>query len=457
MADKKKTLDKIYTGKWQRQWALTKAGVQASGTAAGKMCGNVFLAKEKRQQRNKQVLSEQAQFLAQELGKLKGSVVKIGQMMALYGEHVLPQEVTEAMRSLEENTQSLSWKSIEPVIKEQLGHYYEEFDIEQDAIGAASLAQVHKAWHKPSEKFLCLKVQYPGVKDAIDSDLDAVLRLLRVSRLVRFNDRLEDWVAEIRHLLHREVDYLLEARMTQGFADKLKNNRRFVVPSIYSAMCTESLLVESFEEGFPVTDERVKAISLKRRNTLAKDFLELFFREVFEWKTLQTDPNFGNYRVQLDEQGKDKIVLLDFGAVIEYDDSFIKPVTTMIKGAILGDSAMVRSGSVALDMMQESYPDDVHSDFSELCFLLVEPFVFKEQGLTSTGSPYVNESGGYRWAHSYLPRRAAKHAAKSALSKYFAVPPKEFTLLTRKLLGVYSFISALDAEFSADDLVKRYI
>jgi predicted unusual protein kinase regulating ubiquinone biosynthesis (AarF/ABC1/UbiB family) len=465
-----KKLSRIKTGKWDRQWALTKAGVQAGGTAAGKMWGNAFLPKQERKARNQQVLSEQAQALADELGKLKGSVVKIGQMLALYGEHILPEEVVIAFRSLEENTIALDWAAIEPIVKQQLGEHYLSFDIEQQALGAASLAQVHKALYKPSGEVVCLKIQYPGVKAAIDSDLDAVIRLLKISRLVSFNKAFLDSVEEIRQLLHREVDYLLEAKVTDDFAKKIaaeaKVAKRFSVPKIYHDFCQDTLLVSSFEAGHSVLHESVQALSQPRKNALAFDFLDLFFKEVFQWKTLQTDPNFGNYRVRLAAEnvevdvGKvngDKIVLLDFGAVIRYEDDFIQPVKQMIQGAIAGDFNAVKQGGIGLGLMQEDFPDEVHQDFAELCYLLVEPFVYQERGLTADTVNYVNSAGEYLWAESKLPKRAGKHAAKSALSKHFKVPPKEFTLLSRKLLGVYSFIAALQGEFNASEIAKRYI
>ncbi|NRB39697.1 MAG: AarF/ABC1/UbiB kinase family protein [Pseudomonadales bacterium] len=457
MAKKKNrtSLDKIKTGKWQRQWSVARAGIAAGSGTAGKMLGTAFLEKEKRQQANKKIISQQAHYLARELGKLKGSIVKVGQLMALYGEHILSAEVTEALRTLEEQTISLSWTAIEPVLQQQLGKAYSEFDIEQDPIGAASLAQVHRAVHRPTGASVCLKVQYPEVVAAIDSDIDSIITLLKVLRLVSASTAFNDWVDEMRHLLHLEVDYLREAEMTRRFYTRLEGDAIFIVPQIYAEFCTASLLVNSYEKGLPVNSEAVAALSLVRRNRLAKAFLQLFIDELFVWGEIQTDPNFGNYRIFIDASPahNDKIVLLDFGAVLHYDESFLQPVKDMLLGAYHDDKTRIRKGSIDLGIMQESFPDAVHADFSRLCCLLIEPLVHARRPLPDAA---VNDAGQYCWAQSRLPRRAGKHAASSAMSKYFIVPPKEFAFLSRKLLGVYSFISALNAEFNPDDLLADF-
>ena len=136
---------------------------------AGHMTSTLFSSKETKVEKRKKVLSEQAHYLVAELGKLKGSVVKIGQVMALYGEHFLPPEVTEALHTLEENTHALDWPIIHEILIEELGQSrVDTLDIEQEPIGTASLGQVHKAVIKETGEVICLKVQYPGVAQAID-------------------------------------------------------------------------------------------------------------------------------------------------------------------------------------------------------------------------------------------------------------------------------------------------
>jgi len=446
----------IKTGSFERRLSLTKAGLIVGTKMAGHMTSSLFSGKEKRALKRKKVLSEQAHFLVRELGKLKGSVVKIGQVMALYGEHFLPPEVTEALHTLEENTLALDWSIIRGVLYEQLGaQRMSELDIEEEPIGTASLGQVHRARILTTDEIICLKVQYPGVAQAIDADLDAVAQILRLARVVTFGPAFDDWLEEVRVMMHREVDYKLEAKTTEHFGELLKGDNRYIVPQVYFDYSTENVISTSFEEGENVSSPRVAALSQNRRNEIAKSSLSLFLQELFIWHEIQTDPNFGNYRVRISEDGKsDKIVLLDFGAVQKYPSSFIDPLCQMICSAYHNDIDGVIKGGVALQFMSQDWPQSVLYEFAEVCIAVLEPLA--KERVDVVGEAY-NDLGEYCWRDSDLPSRIAKRAAVSAISRYFKIPPKEFVFLNRKLVGVYTFISVLNGQFNGGDLLLSHV
>ncbi|MCK5880992.1 MAG: hypothetical protein KAG18_03890, partial [Sinobacterium sp.] len=455
---KKKTLNKLKTGRWQRQWAMTKASAKAGSKVSTKMVSNAVLQAFNKEQRTKNqqiIIAEQATAFVEELSELKGSVVKVGQMMALYGEHMLPDEIYQALRNLEEQTQALSFDIIYHELDNALAEKLEEIVIIEQPLGCASLAQVHQATIKGDDKVWCLKVLYPGVKESIHSDIKTMVGLLNFAKLVTI-DGFDEWVTELDELLHDEVDYQREAAMTELFSTLVSSKAAlfdgvFQVPKINHRYSGDGVLCCEFLEGVAVNSVNLANVSLARRNRLAKAFLRLFLLEVFEWKILQTDPNFGNYRVHLvsdNNDDKDTIGLIDFGAVKSMDDDFIESLQLMIIGAYQQNKEKTLAGAIKLGLMQEVFPDDVKQDFYELCLILVEPFHLSS---SNPESEFLNEKGDYRWSASALPKRAAKHAARSALGKYFTVPPKEFALLSRKLLGVYSFIAALDAQFNPDN------
>src|SRR5690554_5527987 len=168
----RKTVKRVKTGSFERRLSMATAGIFAGAKYATLSAGTLFTAKDKRDERRKEILSQQAQQLVEDLGKLKGSVVKIGQMMALFGEHFLPEEVTAALHTLENSTTALHWDTIERHLYRQLGELrMSELEIERKPLGAASLGQVHRARCKADGRELVLKIQYPGVAEAIDSDL----------------------------------------------------------------------------------------------------------------------------------------------------------------------------------------------------------------------------------------------------------------------------------------------
>ncbi len=453
-------LQRIKTGSFERRLSMTTTGLTAGSRYAGHAIANLFRSKERRREAHRELMGQQAQYLADELGKLKGSVVKIGQMMALYGEHFLPPEVTEALHTLEDKTVALEWAAIREVLVRELGQEkLEGLEIEHHPIGAASLGQVHRAWRLGDGLEICLKTQYPGVAEAVDSDIDAVAQLLKLARVIPSGQDFDEWLDEVRHMMHREVDYVLEARTTEHFRHLLIDDERYVVPRIIKDLSTRHVMASTFELGFPVTAAEVQRLPLARRNHLAMAALELFLREIFIWGEIQTDPNFGNYRVRIAEdpehpEERDHLVLLDFGAVQEFPQSFLVPIQNMIRAAYENDVEGLIQGSIDLHFMQADWPREVLEDFARTCMACLEPLARDRSDVPSYA---INEKGEYKWKESNLPRRVAKQAARSAISKYFKIPPKEFVFLNRKLIGVFTMISVLGAEFNAEEMLKRYI
>jgi predicted unusual protein kinase regulating ubiquinone biosynthesis (AarF/ABC1/UbiB family) len=455
-----KSVSRIKTGSFERRLSLTRAGLFAGTRVASHMATNWFSSKETREKRHRAMLSKQSRLLVEELGQLKGSVVKIGQVMALYGEHFLPEEVTEALHTLEDQTTSLEWPAIEQVLNEELGAArLAELVVDREPIGAASLGQVHRAVRRSDGLELVLKIQYPGVADAVDSDLNAVAQILKIARLVSFGPEFNDWLEEVRDMMHREVDYRLEARTTEKFRTMLADDPRFIVPRVLQEYSTDHIIASTYEHGHSVSSEAVRGLPLKRRSALGEAALELFFRELFVWGEIQTDPNFGNYRIRIaGEAGEgtayDRIVLLDFGAVQAYSDQFLAPVKQMIRGSYENDLPAVIDGGVQLNFMSVNWPQEILETFGQVCMSVLEPLTREQSAWPDYA---VNNDGQYRWKQSDLPSRVARQAAKSAISRYFRVPPKEFVFLNRKLIGVYTFIAVLQSEFNGEPLLRRYL
>jgi len=462
MASKSKgtSVARIKTGSFERRLSLTKAGLFAGTRMGAHMATNWLSSKENREARHRAMMSSQARTLVEDLGRLKGSVVKIGQVMALYGEHFLPDEVTEALHTLEDQTTSLEWSAIEKVLRDELGpDRLAELEVDPEPIGSASLGQVHRARRKTDGLELVLKVQYPGVDQAVDSDLNSVAQLLKIARLVYFGPEFREWLEEVRVMMHREVDYRLEAITTERFRLMLQNDPRFVVPRVLEEYCTAHVIASTFEQGHSVSSPAVSRLSLERRSDLGKAALELFFRELFIWSEIQTDPNFGNYRIRISgesgaDQELDQIVLLDFGAVQSYSPEFLNPVIQMIRASYEDDLEGVIDGGIKLNFMSRDWPDEVLKKFGSVCMSVLEPLSPDQSDWPDYA---VNERGEYRWKQSDLPTRVARQAAKSAISRYFKVPPKEFVFLNRKLIGVYTFIAVLNAEFNGETLLKNHL
>src|SRR5680860_1501402 len=219
------------------------------------------------------------------------------------------------------------------------------------------------------------------------------------------------------------------------------------------------VMASTYEHGHSVNSDLVRDLSLARRSDLGKAALELFFQELFVWGEIQTDPNFGNYRIRIaGEDGEgveyDRIVLLDFGAVQIYSREFLDPVIQMIQASYEDDLDAVIDGGVKLRFMSRDWPKEVLETFGKVCMSVLEPLSSDHESWPDYA---VNDKGQYRWKQSDLPSRVARQAARSAISRYFRVPPSEFVFLNRKLIGVYTFIAVLYSEFNGEPLLRKYL
>ncbi len=448
----KPSMQELTTDPAARNWALARLGVTTGTRIALHSVGNLFRDRAARDASDRSFYRQQAQVLADELGRLKGSVMKAGQMLSLYGQYFLPEEAVEVLSGLQDDTPPVDWAVVQPVLERALGRRrLAELEIDEQPMAAASLGQVHRARRRRDGRWLVLKIQYPGVADAIESDIRSLQRIVVMTRMAPRGLNLDPIFAEVREMLHREVDYGAERRFTEDFASRLAGDERFVVPQVLAEYCSDQVLGLSFESGVSVRHTTARALPQARRNRLAQAFLELFFREFFCWRAVQSDPHFGNYRIRLDEAGADRWVLLDFGATRSFGEGFVRDYSEMLWGALANDEARIWDGARAIGLMHGQMPPAVRRDFVELWKLVVEPV---QPG--SGPARLWTADGAYRWGLSDLPQRVAQQMSRAALSRHFRLPPREIVFLHRRLAGVFIMLATLGAEIDASGLLRRF-
>ncbi|SRR6056297_921718 len=444
-----------------RSLALSLAGLRAGGALAVDSAVQRVTGRTAGDAATSSMARREARRFVQELGRLKGTYIKIGQMLALFGEQFLPAVLVDALRDLSDQTEALHWDALESSVRVSLGERFEELEIDPQAVAAASLAQVHLAKIRSSGEWICLKLQYPGLEQVIDADFDAVVRMLLLSRWVSASRDLDAWLESMRKHLHHEIDYVREAVMTERMATLVADARGtavpYHVPHLHPRYCTDTVLAMEYVEGYSVADPDVKRLSLERRNALASGMLELFFLELYEWGLLQSDPNFGNYLLRLDDrrlkQGSDELVLLDFGSVLEPDANFLFHLRHAIDAGLSQDESRLVDSLIGLGCLRADAGEEGRRMFADFCLYLLEPLRPAEH----IPAQYLNAQGEYCWGRSALMRRAGKQAAASAVSRHFTTPSRDFALIARKLSGLYNFISALDAEFNAYSMAAAHI
>jgi predicted unusual protein kinase regulating ubiquinone biosynthesis (AarF/ABC1/UbiB family) len=208
-------------------------------------------------------------------------------------------------------------------------------------VAAASIGQVHRA-RLPDGRELAIKVQYPGVKQSIDADIDNVATLLRVSGVLPAELDIAPLLVEAKRQLHEEADYLREGAMMTSYAERLADAPDFAVPSLYAPLTTANVLAMTFVEGVPV--ETLETAPQETRDRAMADLIALALRELLDWRLMQTDPNFANYRWQPDTG---RIVLLDFGATRSVPVATSDGYRNLLFAGLSGDRDAVREAAVA--------------------------------------------------------------------------------------------------------------
>jgi len=412
--------------------------------------------KSKKDLRWKDFLKDRAEALATELGQLKGSAMKAGQLLSMYGEHFLPPEANEFLKGLQSQSPPLQWSEIKKILEQELGaERLQELDLDPAPIGSASMGQVHRATVKASGESIAIKVQYPGVDLAIDSDLKALRTMLGVLQILPRGRGVDVLFEEVRSMLHQETDYKLEMKLTEKYGSLLKNDSRFIVPRVIHRFCSSKILATSFEDGVGADTALVRSLPLERRNRLARNFLDLYFSEVFKWGIVQTDPHFGNYKVRLAASGEDQLILLDFGAVREYPPEFMEPYRRMVKASFQLNRDKLQKEATALKFIQPEDSESLKKHFEDFCLMTVEPFLTPEDERNIQGR--IASDGSYDWKNSDLPQRLSKKVFQMIQSFELRPPPKEVLFLDRKTGGVFIFLSVLHAKLNSHDLFKAYL
>lgn len=431
MAQKKK-LKTLKTGSASRSLSLASLTLKAATRAAGHAVSTLLETEAGKKAKAEAHRLLQAQALVKELGELKGSLMKVGQTLSIYGEHFFPPEVNRLLRTLQADSPPLEWPEIEKCLRRRLSkELLAELEIDPEPCGAASLAQVHRAKIRKTGELLALKIQYPGVEASIDSDLKALRRVLSLTSFLPKLPATDDLFEEVRMMLRREVDYEKEREMLDDFRARLAGDDRFVVPRSYPRYCGKKVLAMSFEEGVGIDSPEVLSLSQERRNALALAVLHAYFLELWKWRRVQTDPHFGNFKVRLgDKNTPDRLVLLDFGAVRDLPESFMHDYTDMLAGTFFEDRGRFERAAERMKILENGDPQELRDLFHKICVLITEPFLPPQP---------------YDWKNNDLPRQVSELTWELIRKFPLRSPPREVVFIDRKMAGIFTLLKKLGA------------
>lgn len=380
---------------------------------------------------------DHARRLAARLARLRGGAMKVGQMMSMQGPDLLPPEFAQALAILRAQAAPMPLSQLHGVLGREYGRgwrlRFEHFD--EEPLAAASIGQVHRA-RTIDGRELALKIQYPGVARSIRGDIDNVVAVLRLLKLVPAQADIDALAVEAVRQLSQEADYLAEAASLERFASLVADEPRLRVPRAHADLTTARILAMDFLDGRPLDALAAPGVPQSMRNEVGALLERLVFRELFEFRTMQTDPNFANYLWQPDSG---RIVLLDFGATTDFDAALVAAYARITRAAMAGDRRAVARGAIEIGYLDADDPAPQVEATVDVILLVCEP---------------LRHRGRYDFAASDLPSRARALGFDTGIRQgLLRVPPAQTMFLHRKLIGSFFLLAHIGARVDVRSLL----
>ncbi|XP_023807429.1 atypical kinase COQ8A, mitochondrial isoform X1 [Oryzias latipes] len=270
-----------------------------------------------------------AQRIVRTLCKVRGAALKLGQMLSIQDEAFINPQLAKIFDRVRQSADFMPTKQMMKVISGDLGpNWREELEFfEERPFAAASIGQVHLGRLKDGRE-VAMKIQYPGIAKSIESDVRNIMTALSLSHALPEGLFPEHLVGVMSRELALECDYLREAQCARNFKQLLKDHPFFCVPDVIEELSGRHVLTTTLVPGFPL--DKATDLSQGLRNEICEQILVLCLRELFEFRYMQTDPNWSNFF--FDPQTH-RVALLDFGATRGFDQSFTDAYIEVIKAA----------------------------------------------------------------------------------------------------------------------------
>ena len=412
------------------------------GSLAGRIAGNVvsqgagqLLKGEKPALSSLLLTPKNISNIADQLASMRGAAMKLGQLISMDAGDFLPEELAVILGRLRDDADPMPKDQLIATLNQSWGEKWQDdlLYFSFAPIAAASIGQVHKVITMDG-RMLAVKVQYPGVKKSIDSDVDNVATLIKLTGLVPKSLDINPLLQEAKAQLHQEADYVREADMLNRYralvesTDILcKGNNAFVIPQTFAPLTTSTVLAMDFIEAQDL--DALLNEPQDVRDAVMTALMTLFFNEIFHFKLLQSDPNLANYQFKPDTK---EIVLLDFGATRDVPDAISAQYQTLLNSAAANDRAMMQQAAFRIGLIDESHSqtqvDAVINIGMEAC-------------------EAIRCEGAYDFGQSDLIARLhEKGMALTMEHNFWHTPPVDALFIHRKLGGLFLLAKRLKAK-----------
>ena len=381
---------------------------------------------------------QSGELIAKTLGELKGAVMKVGQMASI-AKDVLPKELAHALTSLQREAPPMDYEVIAEQIEAELGAppevLFERFD--REAFASASVGQVHRA-RTDDGREVVVKVQYPGVDSAVDSDLQQVKLALRLGGLVKVpRDILDAMFEELRARLHEELDYCNEADNVRKFREFHADHAHMVLPEVVGERSAKRVLTMTYEPGRHLFELGAEAVDQGLRDRVGHALGDMITRQIFELGAIHGDPNPANFAWR--EDGR--LVIYDFGCVKVFQGDTVQAVRDIVTAA-----------------RDRSYPglDQAMWALGPLRRERSIPPEYYDRWLHALAPP-LHTSGDYDFGAADLGDRVKALVPSVMRRANWWQPAPELAILDRTVAGIYDNLKGMKARVPARELMVRFL
>jgi predicted unusual protein kinase regulating ubiquinone biosynthesis (AarF/ABC1/UbiB family) len=384
---------------------------------AGTRAANLVRSPERAEAATGERAAALARELVQQLGRMRGAAMKIGQVLSTIDFTAIPESEREAFKqtlaTLRDDVPPLPWSKLEKLVRSELGRPVSEFfaEFEHDAFAAASIGQVHRAVTLDGEP-VAVKVQYPGMAEAVEIDLRNLGLLLPLVKRLAPGLDVRALAAELRERVAEELDYEIEAQNHRSIARAWRGHPFAHVPAVFTELSTRRVLVTGLLEGRRFED--VKRLGAAERDRFGEIVIRFFFGTLNHLGRASGDPHPGNYLL-LDDG---RVGFLDFGLMRVVDHSYLAAEQAIARAAAAGDATAVHRGMASLGYLPSPAEFDPERLLEQLW----------------VGAEWYFEPGERRITPAYVTDIMARSSAYLDDVRRMTLPPQ--ALLIRRMEGL---------------------